>query len=206
MQAFNSTFHKKQQMRIILDTYNRELERYGPNTIGEIETVFFKSSLFTINYFQLAAKSQFRFSWFDVLLISVDEIINECYKDLTQKEHFFKKLSDTMAIEFKADKKLNYQLNEKYRELKSVISACLSDPGKNKVLKKLNYSHLSVALTVVKKKTAAQPAEETENLFRDIIHMHINRMVNKDQRKQEFIIYFLLYKHYRSSKFVPLSI
>ncbi|MDB5121924.1 MAG: hypothetical protein JWP94_53 [Mucilaginibacter sp.] len=206
MQAFNSTFHKKQQMRIILDTYNRELERYGPNTIGEIETVFFKSSLFAINYFQLAAKSQFRFSWFDVLLISVDEIINEYYKDLTQKEHFFKKLSDTMAIEFKADKKLNYQLNEKYRELKSVISTCLSDPGKNKVLKMLNYSHLSVALTAVKKKTAAQPAEETENLFRDIIHMHINRMVNKDQRKQEFIIYFLLYKHYRSSKFVPLSV
>jgi hypothetical protein len=32
----------------------------------------------------------------------------------------------------------------------------------------------------------------------DLIHMHLNRLFNDKQRNHEFIIYYLLYKHYLS--------
>jgi len=35
-------------------------------------------------------------------------------------------------------------------------------------------------------------------LVADLIHMHLNRLFNEKQRKQEFIIYYLLYKYYIS--------
>ena len=42
--------------------------------------------------------------------------------------------------------------------------------------------------------------DDKEDLLASMIHMHLNRIFNEDSRKQEMIVYYLLYKFLLSEK------
>ncbi|WP_228438893.1 thiopeptide-type bacteriocin biosynthesis protein [Chryseobacterium pennae] len=98
---------------ILIDTYNREIERYGQNTMGDSETLFHKNSKFTLQCLHYEDEEKIIVS-----LFYIDEILNRLNLSAHEKLEWIKNFNAAFKQEFNADKKLNSQLDKKYREFK----------------------------------------------------------------------------------------
>lgn len=87
------------------------------------------------------------------------------------------------------------ELDLKYRELGREIDTALQAPGV------FNSKSLSVAFNKLHQSVqtikAGLQADSPMNIdyLRSLIHMHLNRLFTDQQRTQEMVIYFLLYKY-----------
>ena len=98
---------------ISIETYNREIERYGQNTIEEAETLFHKNSEFTLLCLPYDDEDKVILSIF-----YINEILNKLNLGIQKKLAWIRNYNDSFKEEFNADKTLNSQLDKKYREFK----------------------------------------------------------------------------------------
>lgn len=180
---------------ILIGTYNRELERYGENTIEEAETLFHKSSEFTLQCLHYEDEEKIIVS-----LFYINEILNRLNFSTQEKLEWIKDSNAAFKHEFNADKKLNSQLDKKYREFKPkylnfLISeefleernAIISNIEKsNSVLQKIIYHNESQSLGI-----------SMQSFFQSIFHMNINRLFVSNQRLFEMVIYDYLLRYYK---------
>ncbi len=104
-----------------------------------------------------------------------------------------------MRHEFEDSKQVKLQLDNKYRE----YSYFINSTNMNKMLiirvaGKKEFNAYLKTLSLLKANVAHLLPGKLIKLIADIVHMHLNRLFNEKQRKQEFIIYYLLYKYYLS--------
>lgn len=95
----------------ILDTYHREIERYGQKTMEEAEFLFWKSStdlLYEYLHFDDEEKIM-------VTLFYIDKVLEYLDISIHERLDWIKDNNDAFKQEFNADKKLNSQLDKKYR-------------------------------------------------------------------------------------------
>ncbi|WP_299181963.1 thiopeptide-type bacteriocin biosynthesis protein, partial [uncultured Chryseobacterium sp.] len=98
---------------LLVDTYTREIERYGENTMEDSETLFHKNSEFTLQCLHYNDEEKIITS-----LFYIDEILNKIGLSAQGKLDWMKDFNASFKQEFHADKKLNSQLDKKYREFK----------------------------------------------------------------------------------------
>lgn len=98
---------------IIIDSYVREIERYGENTIENAEDLFCKSSELILNFLEYNDEEKII-----VTLFYVDYILSELKLSANEKLEWTNNFNDSFKKEFNADKKLNSQLDKKFREFK----------------------------------------------------------------------------------------
>ena len=199
---FNSVLKRKVAngsiRNIQIDTYNRELERYGDRHIATVEKIFQCSSNLACHFFhQKEITDQ---DLLPAIIKTIDDILNHFLTDLINKEKFAAYLVECMGIEFELDKKLEIQLNDKYRKLRPLFSNIADKLFQQKQKTRLLNNELHIYLIEVEKELIKEPEIIRQNLYKDIIHMHINRMLKDNHRKQEFIIYNLLQKYYYTEK------
>ena len=98
---------------IVIDTYSRELERYGIDTIGFAEELFFKSRELVLNFLDYDDEEKIMVSLFYIELILSEFKISEA-----GKLKLFTNSNDAFKKEFNSDKNLNNQLKKKFLEFK----------------------------------------------------------------------------------------
>ncbi|MBO9616279.1 MAG: lantibiotic dehydratase [Dyadobacter sp.] len=192
----NGTVHKIQ-----VDTYKRELERYGHQAFEEIESIFFADSVATADLLnRLSGDDGEHFRWLSGLK-GVDMLLDDLGFTLEDKKVFAGQLQERFFREFRGDTHLNVQLNNKYRQHTEEIRRFL-DSGHDA------QNGIDDIVTLLEKRSAriraslgiVLPRSEISrgNFASSFVHMFLNRLFVSQQREHELVVYHYLKKYYES--------
>ena len=183
---------------VIIDTYKRELERYGENTIEYAEELFFRSSELILNFLEYDDEEKIM-----VALLFFDCILSELGLSSEEKINWIKNYDNAFKSEFNADKNLNNQLKKKYNNLLPKYFELIKS-NDFKDIRNLITNNISDIHIVIEKILELEKKEclnvGMKDFFQSIFHMHINRLFVSDQRLFEMIIYDYLLKFYKLNK------
>jgi thiopeptide-type bacteriocin biosynthesis protein len=181
-----------------VDVYSRELERYQAAGMEATEDFFWASSELAVSFLKMKEKGD-ALQIYKVALLSVQEIINTFLPDSDLQLHFTDESYRQFFPEFK-EKTIRVDLDKKYRELGTAIQQLFShsDYFRSSGLVKVSrrFKHALYSLSAVIK----EGESDKEGYVRSVIHMHLNRLFTDESRKQEMVVYYLLYKFLRSEK------
>lgn len=193
-------------VKITVETYQREIERYGPTTMELSESLFYNDSQALCAFLEqlqgnLGEQVRWRFG-----LISVDAILSDFGFIDEQKMEFMKHLSANFYNEFnehapKGDKTLKVSLDQKYRTHQDEIYKLIRPEITTNFHE--NYSPIIEKRSVMNQDILAGLPENLPKYFlHDLIashiHMNMNRLFLVHQRKHEMVIYHFLFKCYTS--------
>lgn len=188
---------------ILLDTYNREIERYGENTIEDAETLFHKNSEFTLQCLHYDDEEKIIVS-----LFYIDEILNKLKTPVQEKLEWIKDFNVAFKREFNADKNLNSQLDKKYREFKPKFTDFLQSEEfseeRNAIISNIDESS-SVFQNIISHNENGSLGMSLQDFFQSIFHMNINRLFVSNQRLFEMIIYDYLLRYYKTCVYRDLQ-
>lgn len=180
---------------ILIDTYNREIERYGENTIEEAETLFYINSEFTLQCLHYDDEEKIIVS-----LFYIDEVLSKLNLSPEEKLNWIKDFNTAFKQEFNADKKLNSQLDKKYREFKQryldFIQSEEFSEERNFIIFNVEESNLALH-NVIKHNETPTLEISLQSFFQSIFHMNINRLFVSNQRLFEMVIYDYLLRYYK---------
>ena len=179
---------------IQLLSYQRELERYGSNTIEDAESYFFYDSELVLNGIKNSNDDESRF--LNILKL-VENSLTLFNYDNERRLSFLNKMQLQFKSEFSVNKTVKKELSNKYRELQSQLFE--NDNYNDSPL--TIYKHLQIIvdrLLMLEKENKLEIS--LENLLASFIHMTINRGFRSKQRLYEMMIYDFLYKK-NNSKF-----
>jgi thiopeptide-type bacteriocin biosynthesis protein len=204
-------YNSKLISRISVETYTRELERYGPASMEDSESLFFADSTATLNLLAYIASEQGEQQEDQRLLaglISVDRLLTEFKVSTEQRVQIFDVLQKSFKTEFSlGDTASSRQyFANKYRGLRELITAALTSHQSY-----LLDGHTHAAINHILDARQATQHIYIDNIFKSIspegvghlvishIHMLINRLFSQNQRICELLIYDFLFQHYRST-------
>lgn len=185
-----------------LDTYEREIERYNPLLIDDVESVFFVDSVCVIKIIdQLLRFGDNNDRW----LISVkliDDMLDSFNFTLFQKKELLSVISNEFRFEFGFDKFNSKQLNDKYRENRMCLESVL-DNDKYFENTMLYEAILDRSVKIKDIVTRMNPILYSNNLNVEnyigvYIHMTMNRLFRTENRLYELIIYDFMRRYYMS--------
>jgi thiopeptide-type bacteriocin biosynthesis protein len=166
--------------KLQMDTYEREIERYGADEILKSEELFFHDSSLFLTCLEDEIFVEDQQTRFLSALKNIDAWLSLFNMSLDEKADFCEKMSDAFAQEFASKVKL--QLDLQYRNWKPLIKPFLTGNkydfafgNRDEALKKLPL--------------------KIENLS-SYIHMSINRWFATEQRLLEYMAYLFCGKYY----------
>ncbi|MFD2941826.1 thiopeptide-type bacteriocin biosynthesis protein [Flavobacterium notoginsengisoli] len=201
----NNLLQENLAWKIQTDTYKRELERYGKNTMENTEFLFWKDSEMMIKY--LSVKKRFQKKEMALLFsfCSIDSLLNSFSLSASDKLALMQILQHSFKEEFEADKILKKELDKKYRELSNEIKYYIT--GENRG----NISDFHEIIEEKQNQTTEKVSEIKNTIEIDLydflashIHMMINRQYTSKQRMYELIIYDHLYRFYKTLNYKTL--
>ncbi|MCS3796524.1 lantibiotic dehydratase [Niastella sp. OAS944] len=189
---------KRKIEKYYLDTYIRELERYAPASIVDIESFFFGSSQLIVHYINQSVQDGKPYPYnLDIIIISIEEILNAFKLTAQQRISLFQSLYTGFYQEFGEEESLKKSLEKKYNTLRNEINGIYEKMNTLKAGLDHDYKELYKYSEKIAGSVSNTYAVK-EKLLEGLIHMHLNRLFVQKARKQELIIYYLLYKHYNS--------
>lgn len=188
---------------ISIETYSREIERYGKNTIEDAEILFYKNSEFTLLCLPYDDEDKIIFSVF-----YINEILDKLNLEVQEKLVWIQNFNGAFKEEFNADKNLNSQLDKKYRKFKlKLIDFIESDEFSDE--RNAIISHVEECVSVLQNIFQHHQNQSLEiplqSFFQSIFHMNINRLFVSNQRLFEMVIYDYLLRYYKSMSFHELQ-
>ena len=192
--------------RIQLDTYQREIERYG-GLAGIIcaEEIFQADSEAVISILQELSGDDGSQQRWRLALRAVDLLLTDFGLDLETKQSLACNLRDSYAKEYRGKKYLKRQAGQKYRqEVENVAAIIEADPEQDVLrpgLSALRSRSELLAPIIVRLLEYEQSGELTKSVTKIVpiyIHMHVNRIFHSSQRALEFLIYDFLARYYQS--------
>lgn len=177
--------------RVQIDTYRRELERYGRRTIGWSEALFCYQSQTLLDAMTQAATNATPAEFWLWGLGAIEELLTAFDYPLARKLALVAGLRGSLGQEFGLTKVLKRQLEAKYRPVRSAIESVLA----------LAEAPPTLAIIVRGiQELAAQGELEVplDQLLSSYVHMLLNRVIPSDARLHELVLYDFLVRHYRS--------
>ncbi|AZA53293.1 thiopeptide-type bacteriocin biosynthesis protein [Chryseobacterium sp. G0201] len=192
--TFEKYINSGEIANLVIDTYSREIERYGVSTMEEAEYLFYRNSDFFV-------KKCLHLDDEEKIIVSlfyIDKVLDLLKLSMSEKLLWIKNSNDVFKREFNADKKLNSQLDKKYRLFKPKYMDFLESEDYLDFRENMKIHCLELEPTlenVILKNSSLQ------DFFQSIFHMNINRMFVSNQRLFEMIIYDYLFRYYKTISF-----
>jgi thiopeptide-type bacteriocin biosynthesis protein len=192
--------------KVQLDTYEREVERYGINSMDLAEKIFYYDSKMTVDMLSLIEGDEGeRIRWLFALR-AVDNMLGDYQLNMEQKFDQVTMLRENFGREFGLSRGLKDQLEKKFRAGRAEINE-LMDTANDEVSEMYPLFQL-----LAQKSAAVQPiVKEILDLNRDnrllvplnelmgsYSHMMINRLFKSKQRLHELVVYDFLHRYYKS--------
>lgn len=165
-----------------IKTYKRELERYGSDIIEDVEKHFAADSEFVLSLFETQPDHFDKYKLCSVLFAG---LIKAGLFDQQVAGKIIRSLSDSFNHEHHLDAADFKQLNNQYQLFRKTEFTALTSAQKEQ------FQQFSASLINILQQ--AQP-EKRAKLFSDLMHMHVNRLFNKNQRTHEMVMYYFLLK------------
>jgi thiopeptide-type bacteriocin biosynthesis protein len=182
MEVLETYISQKLISTVQLDTYVREIERYGPDKIEIAEELFAIDSRFCCKIFVLLQQDYMNEDWLLIYCVMKD-YLNRMDTDPTvqlkfaerQLTYFFKEFDDK-AVKVQID-----QLNRKYRGVTDQLATKYRDV-------------IRIRESEIDKLLRKEVFVWDERFLGSIIHMLLNRYFNNNQRLQECLLYGFVVK------------
>ncbi len=204
VQSYLSPFEQSGVVwRIQLDTYMREIKRYGATSMEHAESLFCEDSSDILNIIRnTEIESSEDDRWLSAFWL-LDEWLNIFEFSLKEKVIFTEKIRDKFMKEFELTKLSKQQLNRKFRITESKLVDIFSDSQADQAFKSnLNHRRSDHFIQIVKELLGLHQDGLLEVILQDLvgsfIHMSMNRLFPASQREHEFIVYFYMFRFYRS--------
>jgi len=196
-----------QLWRVQLDTYEREVERYGGEAgIGLAERVFHADSDAALAIVgQLTGDAGAELRW-RVALRGIDLLFDDLGLTLEQKRAIAGRARSGYGSEFGAGGAFQHEVSRRYRTERASVEALL-DPHRDppaelaaslRVLHQRSMALAPAAQELRALADAGRLSADISELAMSLAHMHVNRMLRSAQRAQELVLYELLGRAYSS--------
>jgi thiopeptide-type bacteriocin biosynthesis protein len=190
--------------KIQLDTYNRELERYGNEMIEEAETIFSLDSDCIVAIIKKLRYKDENYRWM-IALKMIDSLLSDFSLELDAKQDLMQELSLSFKKEFNFHEHNSKQFNTKYREHKITVEKVLKEEIENEDFKIL-YPIISkkskrMRPIVLRIKTIMRKKQKNVTLYSllgSYIHMMLNRLFRSKNRMHELVLYDFMNRYYKS--------
>ena len=185
------------------DTYQREMERYGANTISMVEDLFFIDSKFIIALLhQLSEENPEQHRW-KLALTLIDGFLSAFSFELSQRKELLNTMADSYKKEFGfIHHQTGKQLNDKCRAFrKEIENAMLWETEVSKamgILKARRQAILRIAEKLTTMNNSGELQVSINALLTSMIHMTMNRWFRSKNRLHELVIYEFLSRYYTS--------
>jgi thiopeptide-type bacteriocin biosynthesis protein len=192
--------------RLQLDTYEREVERYGGDEgILLAEQLFHADSLAVLELLSVANDARAEVRW-HMAVAGIDRLLVDLGLDVNDRFAVMKVVAPAFAREFRVDAALRKQISDKYRDERRELESLLEGTGNSTTLAS------SIAPILSRRSARLQPVakalkalEQSGRLERPLadlaasfVHMHVNRLFPSAHRAQELVLYDFLRRNYES--------
>jgi len=202
------TFSEGEGWRLQLDTYEREVERYGgPVGMNLMEEVFCADSEAAFDMIAAYPGDEAAHFRWRLVLRGLDNLLEDLGLPLEEKLKVVERLRANFGNEFRVDKRFEEQLSQRYRRESKELEALLSlkpetaqaawKPGLA-ALQRRGARLRELAVPLRRAESEGQLTLPLTRLAESLLHMHVNRMLISDHRAQELILYDFLERLYRS--------
>ena len=185
------------------DTYQREMERYGVNTISLVEDLFFIDSDFIIKLLPLLNEENPEQHRWKLSLAMIDSFLSAFSLELVQRKDLLNTMADSFKKEFGfTHHNVTKQLNDKYRaHRKEIENTLLWEDETNEIIDVINNRKNAIC-PIAEKLISFDKSEVHKNslnsLLTSLIHMTMNRWFRTKNRLHEMVIYEFLSRNYTS--------
>ena len=186
------------------DTYNRELERYGRNSIDAVEKYFHLDSQTILNFLSLIEGAEGEECRWRFGMKLIDTLLDEIGFDLKQKLDFADEKAGQFGQEFGYNSVLKKQLDTRYKEIETAITELWAETNEDhQFFYDLNQQRRETlrpfVQTILQLKEQNQLEIPLTSLLGSLIHMTTNRLFRTRQRFVEYSLYYHLHKYYRTT-------
>jgi thiopeptide-type bacteriocin biosynthesis protein len=190
--------------RVQLDTYEREVERYGGAAGIELaEQLFHADSAAALAIVERGAGDGAVMRRWRLALRGIDMLLENLGFDPEARHALIRQARDGYAQEFRADARLSRQLGDAYRRerknLESLLDPALDEQSLRPGLAALRAR--SDRLAPIGAELRARERDgllAVERLALSFTHMHANRLLRSAQRHQELVLYEFLDRLYEA--------
>ncbi|HET9626748.1 MAG TPA: lantibiotic dehydratase [Kofleriaceae bacterium] len=195
--------------RLSLDTYEREVERYGgPVGIELAERLFAADSACVVDIVGMLSGDAGSDARWRLALRAIDQLFDDLAIELEPRLAIMRGVRDAFAREHRAETSVLFQrgLGDKYRKERAALEALLDRAGDadhdlSPGLERLAARSLANAPIIAELRAAEQRGQLTlpiADLVPSYIHMNVNRLIRSAQRAHELVLYDLLVRLYES--------
>jgi thiopeptide-type bacteriocin biosynthesis protein len=197
----------RRMWRLQLDTYEREVERYGgPQGIGLAERLFGVDSDTVLALLNLLEGDEGADARWRLALVGIDRLLTDLGMDISGKLGVLERMRRTFWREFKGDKSLRIQLDQKLRADRRSLSQLLDgDPEATAPLAdalalfdQRSRDLAPIVAEMTCRESAGLLAPPLRELAASFVHMHVNRVIRSAARAHEMVLYDFLYQLYAS--------
>ena len=178
-----------------LETYERELERYGGAVgIGPSEELFAADSEAAATIIEAFQGDEgVRLMW-RAALLGLDRLLDDLGLDFGAKRAFVTTMRDEFGGEVGMDTEFQRRLGDKFRKHRAEIEAALvALPDDELAPARAAFDRRSAALRDIVPRLRGLAIEK---LAASYTHMHVNRMTAAGPRQQELVLYDMLRRYY----------
>ncbi|HKQ62734.1 MAG TPA: lantibiotic dehydratase [Candidatus Polarisedimenticolaceae bacterium] len=184
--------------RMQLDTYERELERYGgADAIEDVERLFHADSEAVLAVLSEPSVDGALDARWKLALAGMDLLLEDFGFDLSARLALARQLREESAREFRVGKRLRIQLGSKFRAERGQLESLERLPGIG-WLRERSQAHATPVARLRQRAEAGQLEVSLPDLACSVMHMHANRLLRSAQRQQELVLYDFLARLYES--------
>jgi thiopeptide-type bacteriocin biosynthesis protein len=185
--------------KIQTDTYQREIERYGKETMYYSEFLFWKDSRMILKYLSLQTSFLEKETPLFCSFLMIDSFLNSFKLSNLEKLTLINDLQITFKKEFEIDKIQKKKMDIKYRSLLPELKQFLEATNQS-VFPEIFYIVSEKSNQI--KETALKIIDKIEIPLNDFLSSHIHMMINRQytskQRMYELVIYDHLHRYYKT--------
>jgi class I lanthipeptide synthase len=189
--------------KVQVDTYDRELERYGAGTIELSERMFHRDSQMVLGVLRAVHEAEDEDLRWQFALLAIDRMLADFQYGASARFDFVDRVGKALLSELPGGKALRADIERKYRERKQVIER-LADRANDA------QDRLGAMSPLIETRSTATAADRQELLDRrpDLevplaplltshLHMFCNRLFPSRPRHHELVLYWFLAKYLR---------
>lgn len=179
--------------KVVVDTYQREIERYGAKYIELSEQVFHAGSECVITIIK-SFKDNSELRWKAAFLI-VDSLFTSLGLNVEQKKEYIERMNDSFLREFNFNIHNSKSLNDAYRKKRKTVADIVSGLGKDDMdsfMRKCVNTYVKEFARIIRE----IPIDKLS--ISSYIHMEMNRLFASNNRLNEMVVYNYLTRFYKS--------
>jgi lantibiotic biosynthesis protein len=197
----------RRMWKLQLDTYEREVERYGgPEGIALTERLFHADSAAILELLELLEGDEGADVRWRLGLVGIDRLLSDLGFDAAAKATVLERLRGSFWRELKGDKNLRVQLDQRLRGERRSLALLLDGDAEASapfapalaLFDRRSQASAPLVAEMACLESAGRLTSSIQDMAASFVHMHVNRLIRSAARAHEMVLYDILHQLYAS--------